>query len=303
MMPASPVGLPTILGQNGVQAMPHMPAGIRRRRLCGAALAAALVFAPGSAGAQPPGGAAPAGRDSGIPDALSRGTPGWVREIVDADTLFLRDGREIRLVGLQAPKLPLGRAGFEKWPLADEAKAVLAELVEGRRVTPAYGGKREDRYARKLAHLFRDDGLWVQAEMLRRGMARVYSFADNRTLVRELQAIESKARRAGRGIWAKPYYRVRTRSEVRNDVGSFQLVMGRIREAAEVDGRIYLNFGTNWRKDFTVMIPPEHTTTFTEAGMDPTALAGRWVRVRGWIEDYNGPMIEATHPEQIEVIP
>ncbi len=90
---------------------------------------------------------------------------------------------------------------------------------------------------------------------------------------------------------------------MRNDVGSFQLVMGRVRETAEVDERIYLNFGENWRKDFTVTIPPAHTERFHAAGMDPLELAGRWIRVRGWIEDYNGPMIEATHPEQIEVIP
>jgi len=280
------------------------PVGVhcgRRRRCVAVGLALALVL-PAAGHAQPRQPATGADGPA-IPEPLTPGKPGRVTEIVDADTLFLADGREVRLVGLQAPKLPLGREGFEKWPLADKAKAVLAELVKGRRVTPAYGGKRTDRYERKLAHLFRDDGLWVQADMLRRGMARVYSFADNRALVRELQAIEGRARRAGRGIWAKPYYRVRTRAEVRNDVGSFQLVMGRVRDTAEVDGRIYLNFGANWRKDFTVTIPPPHTDSFAEAGMEPLALKGRWVRVRGWIESYNGPMIEATHPEQIEVIP
>ena len=42
-------------------------------------------------------------------------------EIVDGDTLILADGREVRLVGIQAPKLPLGRKNFRTWPLADEA--------------------------------------------------------------------------------------------------------------------------------------------------------------------------------------
>jgi len=244
-----------------------------------------------------------AGDGPAIPEPLAPGEPGTVTEIVDGDTLFLDDGREIRLVGIQAPKLPLGRAGFEAWPLSGEAKAALAGLAKGKRVTPAYGGRRMDRHERKLAHLFRADGAWLQAEMLRRGMARVYSFADNRALIRALQAIERDARRANKGIWAKPYYRIRTTTEVREDIGSFQLVMGRVRNTAKVDGRVYLNFGRNWRKDFTVNIPPERVQTFTKAGLDPLALDGRWIRARGWIESYNGPMIEATHPEQIEVIP
>src|SRR3546814_5034081 len=42
--------------------------------------------------------------------------------VIDGDTLTLADGREIRLVGIQAPKLALGRTGFQPWPLAEEAK-------------------------------------------------------------------------------------------------------------------------------------------------------------------------------------
>ena len=48
--------------------------------------------------------------------------------VIDGDTVVLESGLEIRLVGIQAPKLPLGRPEFEPWPLADEAKARLADL-------------------------------------------------------------------------------------------------------------------------------------------------------------------------------
>ena len=77
-----------------------------------------------------------------------------------------------RLVGIQAPKLPLGRPGFKAWPLAAEAKAALAELTLGREVTLAYGGRRIDRHGRALAHLIEGAGIWVQGELLSRGMAR-----------------------------------------------------------------------------------------------------------------------------------
>ena len=73
-------------------------------------------------------------------------------------------------------------------------------------------------------------------------------------------------------------------------------------DAARVRGRIYLNFGTNWRDDYTVSVAPSNARTFIEAGLGPEALAGRRIRVRGWIYERNGPMIDATHPEQIELV-
>ena len=63
---------------------------------------------------------------------LESGGTGSVSSIVDGDTLVLDDGREIRLVGVQAPKLPLGRPNFKKWPLADESKALLETLATGK---------------------------------------------------------------------------------------------------------------------------------------------------------------------------
>lgn len=263
------------------------------RRAAAAGLLALTVLAAGPAPAAP----------VEVPRALSAGSTGRAVEIVDGDTLLLADGREVRLVGLQAPKLPLGRPDFTPWPLAGEAKAALAKLALAEELLLAYGGRRMDRHGRQLAHLYRTrDGAWLQAALLARGLARVYSFADNRALVGDLLAIERRARAAGRGIWAHPYYAVRTPETVADDVGSFQLVEGRVEDAAVVRGRAYLNFGRDWRTDFTVTLAPEVRRLFESEGIDPRDYQGRRVRVRGWITEYNGPMIEATHPEQIEVL-
>ena len=58
-------------------------------------------------------------------------------EIVDGDTLVLEDGLQVRLVGTQAPKLPLGRPNFQTWPLATEAKAALARLASASLPAPS----------------------------------------------------------------------------------------------------------------------------------------------------------------------
>ena len=80
----------------------------------------------------------------------------------------------------------------------------MRELTLGKSLSLAYGGRRMDRHGRLLAHLYDADGSWIQGAMLRRGMARVYSFSDNRSLVAEMLAIEGQARAARRGIWVTP---------------------------------------------------------------------------------------------------
>lgn len=225
-----------------------------------------------------------------------------VVEVVDGDTVVLADGKEVRLVGMQAPKLPLGRPNFDKWPLADESKAALESLVLKRKVELRQGGTPGDRHGRVLAHLVRDDGLWIQGEMLRLGMARVYTFPDNRAIVPDMLAKEREARSAARGIWSHPYYAIRHHRTADRFIGSFQLVEGTVFRADRVGKRIYLNFEEDWRRDFTISIDNQALKMFDKAGLDPLRLEGNSVRVRGWLRERNGAMIEATHPEQIEML-
>lgn len=236
-----------------------------------------------------------------IPEPLVAESLGRVVEIADGDTLRLDDGREVRLVGLQAPKLPLGRPNFESWPLAERAKAALGELTLGREAILAYGGRREDRHGRRLAHLFLEDGTWVQQEMLRRGLARVYSFADNRALIDRMLRVEREARTEGLGIWSHPFYAVRTPEQVHDDIGSFQIVEGRIVAVKVVRGRAFLDFEEDWRTGFSLSLAPAVRRDFESEGIDIDFYEGKLVRVRGWVSSYNGPRMEPTHPEQIEV--
>ena len=133
-------------------------------------------------------------------------------------------------------------------------------------------------------------------------MARVYSFADNRAVVAEMLTRERAARRDGLGIWNNRFYAIRTPQSVRRHIGSFQVVEGRVAKVASVRKNTYLNFGENWRDDFTVTLTGRARQLFLKAGLDPMTLEGTFVRVRGWIKSRNGPMINASHPEQIEVL-
>ncbi len=232
-----------------------------------------------------------------------------VIEVVDGDTIVLDDRSEVRMVGIQAPKLPLGRRNFPEWPLAKEARDLAVDIASRRDVVLWSGGSDEDRHGRRLAHTYVRDGqggtIWFQGEMLRRGLARVYTFPDNRACVADLLAQEAAAREEGLGMWGLDTYRIVNANELdrlNSREGSYELIEGRVREAKNINGRVYLNFGTNYREDFTVTISPRDMKLFRDAGIDPTDYEGRIVRARGWVRLFNGPSIDATHPEQIEVL-
>ena len=234
--------------------------------------------------------------------ALERGPKARVVEVIDGDTVVLADGLQVRLVGIQAPKLPLGRKNFPTWPFGEEAKSELEEIVQGREVQLLYGGRPLDRNGRALAHLVIDGKIWVQGEMLERGFARVYTFPDNRSVVPELMARERRAREAHRGIWTDVFYALRTPESVGAYIDGYELVEGRVRRVGQSGGRTYLNFGADFKTDFTAVINGRDDGLFEAAGIDPERYEGHVVRVRGWVELLNGPMIEVTHPEQIELV-
>lgn len=240
-------------------------------------------------------------------EGLTAGPRGVVTSVTDGDTVILDNGLVVRLIGTQAPKLPLGRDGFETWPMAAEAKAALEEMVLGKPVTLRYGGERIDRHQRALGHLFLDgveDG-WVQQQMIAAGLARVYSFADNRACLAELMDAEIRARTMRLGIWTDPFYTVRRADRpeaIVSRAGNYELVEGRVLLADKVGDRVFLNFGRYWKEDFTTVIERSALRLFDGAGLDPLQLEGALVRVRGWVDERDGPRIEVTHPEQIEVL-
>jgi len=271
------------------------PGTMRVRRTTLFSLAAAAMLT----------GLAPAGLAC---DSLRMAPGGVVVEVTDGDTVVLDSGLVVRMIGTQAPKLPLGREGFATWPRAPEAKQALEALALHQKVQLGYGGEQIDRYERALAHLFVETGaglVWAQQDMVENGLARVYSFPDNRQCLDELFAAERRARAAGLGIWSDPYYAVRAadRPEALLElVGQYELVEGRVLLADRSGSRVYLNFGRFWKEDFTAVIEGPALRLFEAEGLDPLALEGALVRIRGWVDERDGPRIEVTHPEQIEVL-
>ncbi len=229
--------------------------------------------------------------------ALDRAGAVRAERALDGDTLALADGRELRLIGISAPKsTPKGPL----YPAAEAARQELDRLAAGRTLTLYSGGRARDRRQRVLAHAVAEDGTWLQAAMLAAGLARVETFADNRARASEMLAIEAAARAERRGIWTEPRFRVLTPEQAERWRDGYHLVEGRVLRVSEERGRFELEFSPNGRRGFTLAIPSRQRALFRAAGLDPAGLAGANLRVRGWIHRRLGPEILASHPEQIE---
>jgi endonuclease YncB( thermonuclease family) len=225
---------------------------------------------------------------------------GVVASVPDARTLVLADGREVRLAGIEVPAEsdPPGPGP------AAQAKAHLAARVAGREV--ALAGAARDRYGRLAAQVFLSDpARWVQGEMLALGHARVAARVGAPDCAALLRRRERSARESQLGVWADPYYVMRQADDpaaVSRERGRFAIVEGGVVSVRESGGTVYVNFGRRWTTDFTVTIAKRRERDFAAAGVEPKRLAGHRIRVRGWIEERGGPWIEATAPEQIEVV-
>jgi endonuclease YncB( thermonuclease family) len=216
-----------------------------------------------------------------------------VRAVTDND-IVLEDGRAVRLAGI-----------------ADVAQPdVSAALAPGRAIVLKRLGAapQTDRYGRIAAHIFvieNDTERWLQADLVARGHARASSRIGDVACAKELLAHEDSARAGKLGLWSEPYY-VITKAEEPGEVlqrrGRFALVEGKVLSVRESGGTIYVNFGRRWSEDFTVTIAKRNERVFSAAGLEPKKLAGRIVRIRGWIEERGGPWVEASRPEQIEVL-
>lgn len=253
-----------------------------------------------------------AGEDAPLPSVAGCPSAGaerhTVAEVTSGDTLKLTDGTMVRLIGAKAPSVPLGYQGDKPWPLVDDAKRALSELASGAEIELGFGGTRADRHGNALAQAYvvkGDKRVWLQGELVGRGLARVYSFPDNHACVAELLAREEEAREHHLGVWGVSAYRVLAADDV-DRLGkltrSYQLVEGTVAAVGDGGSRVYLNFAKDWKSDFTVSVDRKDLAAFKQAGVDPKDLAGKRIRVRGWLEWRNGPMIAATHADQIEIL-
>jgi endonuclease YncB( thermonuclease family) len=267
------------------------------RRAWAAGLLSLLMLVPDSAEAASRRTAASRAALAKAPQCPSEGTRGVVfGKALDGSSFVTADGTEIRLAGVLSP----GEGGETlSAGQADAARATLAALLRSGPLMLAGDEGPRDRYGRVHAQVFAG-GASVQSALLRAGEVRVAPDRASALCDPEFISAESEARAQKNGHWRDGLFALRAPEQLDNRTGTFQIVEGTVTTATLYKGRAYINFGTDYRKDFTVTVSPQDMKLFREKRIDVRKLAGQHVRVRGWLELYNGPEMEIANPTAIE---
>jgi len=170
-----------------------------------------------------------------------------------------------------------------------------------------------DRYGRLNSHIKTSNDLWLQEELLKAGLAQVLITPDTEDqYIPPLYQAETYAKDLNLGVWSDLNFQIKNPFNIAPHIGHFKIVQGTVLSHYTSYNNLYLNFGDNWKTDFTIMIPKAVVKTlrppmitpenWTKAEVEIWAknLIGKQVTVRGWIEDFNGPMIKLFHPKQLQ---
>jgi micrococcal nuclease len=134
----------------------------------------------------------------------SASQPARVVRVVDGDTIVVVRGgaqERVRYIGVDTPETVKPRTPVQCF--GKKASAFNHRLVEGRSVRLVADAEERDRYGRLLAYVYRaDDGLFVNAELVRRGFATTLTIPPNVRYAERFRALAAEARRAGRGLWS-----------------------------------------------------------------------------------------------------
>jgi endonuclease YncB( thermonuclease family) len=229
-----------------------------------------------------------------------------VGKVLDGRSFVLDDGREVRLANIEVPVM--GRSGESEGQAraGNAARAALEDILAGKAVELRQSRPASDRYGRMIADAFLPQNARSAAqEMLARGFARVSGQSVDAGCTAAFLASEAAARRAKLGLWSEAYYAVISADDLSDLLaqrGHFALVEGKAVSVRESGAVIYINFGHRWSEALTVTIAKRSERNLIASGMNPRRIENVRVRVRGWVEERNGPRIEVSRPEQIEIV-
>ncbi|MEP3247083.1 MAG: OB-fold nucleic acid binding domain-containing protein [Sneathiella sp.] len=180
---------------------------------------------------------------------------------------------------------------------------VLEEKVslENENFPPLY--RVSNRYGDKIGQIYTSSFGWLQEYWIRKGAAVWSGRGPYPPALRQtLLAAEQKARVNREGGWQ--HFKVYAAENVADLEGrnGFQIVEGVVQAVRKTGSGTYLNFGLDWKTDFTASVSSRNRARFKKLDWKLSALENKWIRVRGIVRSYNGPFMEIVFPEQIEIL-
>lgn len=220
-----------------------------------------------------------------------------IKSVIDGDTVILTDDRHIRLIGINTPEI-----NHENIQLSDAgaliAKAGLVELLNNQKsVHLTYGKQRFDRHKRTLAHLYLKNGLNIQAELLRQGLAMPLRIAPNLSLADCYNKASLSARHKNLGLWTLSQYQTQHVSSLKGTEKGFHIISGKVDRITESRSSIWLNLKNN----VALRIHKDDLNNFNKN--DLMSLQGKTIEASGWLYKRNKQLrIRIRHELDLRII-
>lgn len=125
-----------------------------------------------------------------------------VLSVVDGDTLVLSSVKTVRLIGVDTPETKDPRKVVQCF--GKEASAFAKTEMLGKKVYLEFDSTqgRIDKYGRTLAYVYREDGFFLNKELIAQGYANEYTFKTPYKYQDEFKAASVQAKNSGAGLWA-----------------------------------------------------------------------------------------------------
>lgn len=138
-------------------------------------------------------------------EKAKRQQEGWVyvTKIIDGDTFWVDNGAEsfkVRLIGVDAPETR-NSARKKRGYYGAESREYVRSKIEQQWVRLEFDVQATDRYKRKLAYVYLQDGTFLNASLIEQGYAVVDTHPPNVKYVEQFTALQRQARKAERGLW------------------------------------------------------------------------------------------------------
>jgi len=137
-----------------------------------------------------------------------------VKRVVDGDTLLLKEGQRVRLIGVDTPELHISKKLYRDAErshrdiktireLGKRASDFVKSLVKsGDRIRLEYDWDKVDKDGRILAYVYLEDGTFLNAKIIKQGYGNAYTKFPFKYLD-EFREYEREARENKKGLWGK----------------------------------------------------------------------------------------------------
>lgn len=129
----------------------------------------------------------------------------FVSRVIDGDTFVLSDSQHVRMLGVDCPEI--AKQNKPAAPFANEAALKTKSLINRKTIKLTFDGRAFDIFGRLLSYVWllnkkEKDSLFVQAELLKNGLARISYYTKEKRYYSLFYNLRNTARKKKLGIWS-----------------------------------------------------------------------------------------------------